>query len=439
MSDKEAVLIDLFDSGRESCNQINHEALTRALKIAEQCFKTDIPFTYLMFYQDSTCMKRTPDIPIQRLEVLKSGFKIVRNSNIASILYSIKQDIDALNKSEIVIIIPEHRQLQMRLFLNLLFTDVYKFRVELFSVPYEEEGYHTNVLAKTQVEEGIVQEHSKEFVRKLIKTHLENLPALKGDLVILKSYLIPENIFLHGFTTRSGGISYIPTLSSLNLFSSSRRRDPQVVVAENFRRLGKAAGFDPKSYFSIKVDHANDVWIMGKKEPDSYDGIVTNQKGVTIAAPGADCIPILFCDPVMKVCGAAHSGWKGTLMGVAMATVNAMVSEYGCSMKDIQVVLGPSVGPCCFTLPQQDANAFHDIHPLCVRQIDSPSPHVDIRRATRILLERGGILPSNIQDDSVADNSQNLTLCTSCHPDKFFSHVRDGPNFGTQIGFISIR
>ncbi|XP_029458790.1 laccase domain-containing protein 1 isoform X3 [Rhinatrema bivittatum] len=178
---------------------------------------------------------------------------------------------------------------------------------------------------------------------------------------------------------------------------------------------------------------------MGKPEPDSYDGIVTDQKGVTIAAPGADCIPLLFSDPIKRVCGAAHSGWKGTLLGVAMATVNAMVVEFGCSLKDILVVLGPSVGPCCFTLPREEAKKFHAIHPDCVRFYDSPEPYIDIRKATRVLLEHGGILPQNIQDDSVTDRSQNLTLCTSCHPDKFFSNVRDGTNFGTQIGFISIK
>jgi hypothetical protein len=47
---------------------------------------------------------------------------------------------------------------------------------------------------------------------------------------------------------------------------------------------------------------------MGKKEPESYDGIVTNQRGVTITALGADCIPIVFADPVKKACGVAHSG-----------------------------------------------------------------------------------------------------------------------------------
>uniref|UniRef100_A0A8B9JDV2 Uncharacterized protein n=1 Tax=Astyanax mexicanus TaxID=7994 RepID=A0A8B9JDV2_ASTMX len=55
-----------------------------------------------------------------------------------------------------------------------------------------------------------------------------------------------------------------------------------------------------------------------------------------------------------------------------------------------------------------------------------------------VLLEKGGILPEHIQDNTVTDQP-NLTLCTSCHPDSFFSHVRDGLNFGTQIGFLWIK
>lgn len=47
---------------------------------------------------------------------------------------------------------------------------------------------------------------------------------------------------------------------------------------------------------------------MNKPEPDSYDGIVTNQPGVVIAASGADCMPLLFADPVRKVIGVAHAG-----------------------------------------------------------------------------------------------------------------------------------
>jgi copper oxidase (laccase) domain-containing protein len=52
-------------------------------------------------------------------------------------------------------------------------------------------------------------------------------------------------------------------------------------------------------------------------------------------------------------------------------------------LEDIIVVLGPSVGPCCFTLPRESANTFHNLHPACVRLFDSPNPYVDLRKATR--------------------------------------------------------
>ncbi|XP_029792552.1 laccase domain-containing protein 1 isoform X2 [Suricata suricatta] len=361
------------------------------------------------------------------LSVFLREFETVSNPSMAASLYTIKQKIDEKNLSNIKVIVPRHRKTLLETFINQLFTNVYNFEFEDLQMTSK------GGLLNQSTEINMITDQEQEAIQNEIKTYLRSLPALKGELTIITSPLISD-IFLHGFTTRTGGISYIPTLSSFNLFSSSKRRDPKVVVQENLRRLGNAAGFNVEKFYQIKTDHANDVWIMGRKEPESYDGITTNQRGVTIAALGADCIPIVFADPVKKACGVAHSGWRGTLLGVAMATVHALITEYGCSLEDIIVVLGPSVGPCCFTLPKESAKEFHNLDPECVRLFDSPDPYVDIRKATRILLERGGILPQNIQD-----LNQDLNICTSCHPDKFFSHVRDGLNFGTQIGFISIR
>lgn len=56
----------------------------------------------------------------------------------------------------------------------------------------------------------------------------------------------------------------------------------------------------------------------------------------------------------------------------------------------------------------------------------------------RVLLQRGGILAEHIHDDAVTDRPC-VTPCTSCHPESFFSHVRDGPDFGTQVGFLWVR
>ncbi|XP_030643443.1 laccase domain-containing protein 1 [Chanos chanos] len=356
----------------------------------------------------------------------KKQTQVLKHECIAASLYTFKQAVDESGITEVEVITSAQRRTIIQMYLDLLFTAIYKFE---FKVVLDHLDCSFDSPTMTRVQFTDVKDEVSNF--------LQHLPAVRGEITILGSSLISD-CFSHGFTTRSGGISYISTLSSLNLFSSSRRRDPKAVVAENLRRLGLKAGFQPHQFHLIKTNHASDVWVMGKTPPESYDGIVTNQAGVVIAAPGADCMPLLFSDPVAKVIGVAHAGWKGTLMGVAMTTANAMVSEFGSKLEDIVVVIGPSVGPCCFTLERNSAKEFHSIHPDCVRDIESPMPYVDIRLATRILLQRGGLLPEHIQDDTVTDRP-NVTLCTSCHPESFFSHVRDGINFGTQIGFLWIK
>ncbi|KAM4796769.1 purine nucleoside phosphorylase LACC1-like [Rhinophrynus dorsalis] len=428
---QEAVIIDMFSIEFNAHYNCINQFLSKAMNmIGKKCDVSD-PAIYIMYCQtfgcDSNDAREIFLRAIRSFQGLKKRIELVSNASVSAALYIVKQKLDEINLSRIRIILPLQRSSLMKAFIERLFTQHYQFEFETLELNF---GDHMGNTGGSEVGKHTLTEKQIELVESDILVHLGSLPA-KGELTIFKSSLIPESLFIHGFTSRYGGVSYIPQLASMNLFSSGKRQDPTAVVAENLRRLAKAVGFNPNTFHLVKAAHANDVWIMGKKEPDSYDGIVTNQKGVTIAAPGADCIPLLFSDPVKNAYGAAHSGWKGTLLGVAMAMVNAMISEYGCNIEDILVVLGPSVGPCCFSLPQQDAKAFHDIDPVCVRKFASPNPCVDIRRTTRILLERGGILPHNIQDD--------LVLCTSCNPDLFFSRTRDGENFGTQIGFITTR
>ncbi|AWP13677.1 putative laccase domain-containing protein 1 [Scophthalmus maximus] len=344
----------------------------------------------------------------------------------AESLFRFKQRADRMDLSSITVLTTPRGREALARYQRQLFTAVYTFeyRVKEPTCPGCTSPAHTDSPG-----EGVVEEEVSAFV--------QQLPALRGDVMVLTSTLIPD-IFGHGFSTRSGGVSYIPTLSSLNLFSSSRRRDPIAVVMENRRRLAVHAGFHPEPLRLVKVDHGKVVWVVGGVEPQSYDGMVTNQTGQVLAAPGADCMTLLFADPVSKVIGVAHAGWKGTLMGVSMATVEAMVTEFGCQVSDIVVAVGPSVGSCCFTLERTNALEFISIDPDCVPDPGSDRPHVNICLANRLLLQRGGIRPEHIHDNAVTDRPC-VTPCTSCQPDLFFSHVRDGLNFGTQVGFLWIK
>ncbi|XP_063069140.1 purine nucleoside phosphorylase LACC1 isoform X2 [Engraulis encrasicolus] len=306
-------------------------------------------------------------------KTLNKQIRFLNDTCVPAALYTVKQDLDRRNLSSVVVITPCHRRTVLQKYQELLFTTLYNFVYINNDRPISDDSS-----AGDGASEEIVQ------VSDDVATFVRQLPAI-GEISVLQSPLVP-GCFSHGFTTRTGGISYIRTLSSLNLFSSSKRRDPQSVVRENIRRLGLKVGFQPHQFHMVKVDHASDVWVVGDHVPEGmrYDGMVTNQADVVLAAPGADCMPLLFSDPVAKAIGVAHAGWKGTLMGIAMATVNAMVSRFGSKPENIVAVIGPSVGDCCFRLDQGSAKEFQSIHPDCVREDGTPRPYVNIRLATRI-------------------------------------------------------
>ena len=77
-----------------------------------------------------------------------------------------------------------------------------------------------------------------------IKKILSEMPSADGKAIkTMKSKMIPDDIFYHGFTTRYGGVSTYPTMKSLPLAMSLRKKDTRVYVEENRRRLAQTEGF----------------------------------------------------------------------------------------------------------------------------------------------------------------------------------------------------
>ncbi|XP_044304237.1 purine nucleoside phosphorylase LACC1 isoform X2 [Varanus komodoensis] len=303
-----AVLIDLCHLEISSWNTQTQESISKILETVGEKTAFQAPSVYLMCCQTPGSERNGTDgLPeaAQGFHCPEKGFTVVCCKTTAAVLYTVKQKLDEKDINTVEIILPVQRKPLLREYINQLFTKVYQFEFKDLQLNGGDNDLWEP--CTSQGELVPLTDQDVESIRSEIGFFLGSLPGLKGNLTILKSSLIPDHVFLHGFTTRTGGISYIPTLSSCNLFSSSKRRDPPAVVKENLRRLAAVAGLDADAYHSVRVNHASDVWVMGKAKPDSYDGIITNQKRVTIAAPGADCIPVLFADPVLKACGAAHS------------------------------------------------------------------------------------------------------------------------------------
>ena len=171
---------------------------------------------------------------------------------------------------------------------------------EVYNINYYECTHEMNDEEKKHVEDR--EESLFPLIDEHIKIIMPKLTLPDGKMIeILHSSLVPTDVFNHGFTTRYGGVSTYNTLSSLNLMYSDKRRDPDINVQENRRRLALTARFNPEKFRVAKCVHGADVWVIGDPQPDSYDALVTDNRQFTLAAPGADCPVVLFCDPVKKV------------------------------------------------------------------------------------------------------------------------------------------
>ncbi len=250
------------------------------------------------------------------------------------------------------------------------------------------------------------------------------------------AFLTAPNIpFVHGFTTRRGGVSR-GIFASLNL--GENLGDEPEAVRENYRRLRAALGIR-KLCFTKQV-HGNTVRYVTSADarelygplPYEADGIVTDRPGLALVAFTADCIPILLCDPARGVSAALHAGWRGTVADIAGAGVKAMAG-LGSRPGDILAAIGPGISRCCFETGPEVPEAVMAVLGREGREyIDGPGREenkffVDLKGVNRALLIRAGLSPENI---AVSE------ACTVCESEKFWSHRATGGRRGSQGAVI---
>ena len=197
--------------------------------------------------------------------------------------------------------------------------------------------------------------------RQVLRVAGEEVPYLEYPL------LAETKAVRHGFSTRMGGVSS-GCFSSMNL--SFTRGDDEDAVRENFRRMGDAIGVKCENMVFSQQTHTTNVRVvteedrgMGILRPMEYtdvDGLVTDVPGLCLVTFYADCVPLYFVDPVKKVIGLSHSGWRGTVGKIGKATVELMKNRYGCNPADIYAAVGPSVCQDCYEVSEDVIGQFRE-------------------------------------------------------------------------------
>ena len=242
----------------------------------------------------------------------------------------------------------------------------------------------------------------------------------------------------HCFTTRYGGVS-TGSLASMNL-GENRGDDPANVI-ENYRRLGEATGIRTDHMAFTRQVHGDQVRIVTEADvhtimggvPYDADGIVTNIPGLAIIAFVADCVPLLLHDPVNKVAGAVHCGWRSTVADIMKNAVDKM-TELGGDPKEMRAAIGASIGYCCFEVGGEVPEAVTalldgDCEGIIRDGEKEGKFYVDLREAiARRLVQLG------LQRDNILVSEE----CTMCSHDKYWSHRYTQGNRGSQAALIML-
>lgn len=258
------------------------------------------------------------------------------------------------------------------------------------------------------------------------------------------SFPLLENSGLvnHGFSTRLGGVS-TGIYESMNL--SFSRGDCEFSVQENFRRFGEAIGVNTSDMIFSKQTHTANIRIVtdedrgkGITKPldyDNIDGLITDVPGLCLVTFYADCVPLFFLDPVRKVIGLSHSGWRGTVSKIGLKTVQKMCETYGCRPENICACIGPSICQTCYEVSEDVISFFRDaFEPELYKELfyknNSGKYQLDLWKANEFVFYEAGILPEHVAITNI---------CTHCNPELLFSHRASHGQRGSLAAFLSLK
>jgi len=214
-----------------------------------------------------------------------------------------------------------------------------------------------------------------------------------------------HSLIQHGFFARTGGVS-TGVFSSLNCGKGKPEEENN--IKENRRLAMKAL----------------------KRPADSL--LIADQvHGKTVLT--ADCVPVLFLDPIQRVVAVAHAGWRGALAGVLDATILKM-QELGAFLQTIYAGIGPCIAQESYEVGDELYKAF--------REIEKESECFFKKQGEKYLFDLSGYVQHRLRKLGV-EHVESLGMDTYKNPDLFFSCRRAAhkgeKGFGNGLSAISLR
>lgn len=196
------------------------------------------------------------------------------------------------------------------------------------------------------------------------------------------------------------------------------------------------AGVDPETLLAFlrgrgrtvravhRVDQVHSARVVESAQaPCEADAVVVREPGEAARVVVADCVPVLLARRD-GAAAAVHAGWKGTLGRIVEGTVDLLGGP------PLRAYIGPAVGPCCYGVDAERHRLFREAFGEAVVGVAQGGDHrLDLRAVNRALLERRGVRPVDILQES---------RCTACTVALCCSYRRDGERAGRMAAVVGL-
>ena len=155
------------------------------------------------------------------------------------------------------------------------------------------------------------------------------------------------------------------------------------------------------------------------------DGLVTTNSNILLMLKVADCVPVFLYEPIKRIIGLVHSGWRGTVGNIVSNAIKLM-QKNGAESKDIRCFLGPAIGKCCYEVDWEVAQNIDD---KAKEKMDYDKWKVDLYGQIRYQLIELGVPTNSIRVSNICTYES-----PGCH-----SYRRDRENAGRMYAFLSLK
>jgi len=246
------------------------------------------------------------------------------------------------------------------------------------------------------------------------------LKKTKKGYWLLESFALQKGI-IHGFSSRSFGDCNPLRSPSQNWL--------------NLAKFLKTLALKKENLVLMEQVHQSKIKRVGQQNRGQIikgvDGLVTQEKGLILGIHTADCLPILYYEPLAKIIGVAHAGWQGVLREIPRKMVQLII-KLGGLPENLLIGVGPYIGPCCYQVDKKRIDKFKKHFGSLEKMVKftDGKNYLDLAVPTYFQLINLGIRRSNLEFSRV---------CTACQNQDFFSKRKDKPeNYGGILSIIQL-